>query len=230
MYFPSMHDPLFIWVIIVFGLSLLAQLGVQSAFNKWSRVASKRGMTAAEVARSILNSSGLGDMPVNQTPGRLTDHYDPVKKTLNLSESVFSSSSVAAIGIAAHEAGHAIQHRTSFAPMVLRNGIYPLARLGTTLSYILFLVGIFMSSLHFLTTIAIYLFAFFTLFTIITLPVEFDASRRAKLVLAEEGYLSEREMSGVNAVLNAAAMTYVAAAAMAIVQLLRLILLSRSRD
>jgi len=230
MYLPSTHDPLFIWVIVVFGLSLLAQFSVQTAFNKWSRIAAKKGMTAAEVARSILNSAGLSDIPVNQTAGNLTDHYDPMKKNLNLSESVYASSSIAAFGIAAHEAGHAIQHRTSFAPLILRNGVYPLARIGTTLSYILFIAGMFMASLHFLTTIAVYLFAFFTLFTIITLPVEFDASSRAKKVLVQEGYLSEQEMTGVNAVLNAAAMTYVAAVAMAIVQLLRMIFLSRSRD
>jgi Zn-dependent membrane protease YugP len=228
MYLP-VHDPMFIVVLVVLGLSILAQVGVKGAFDKWSKVASRKGVTAAEVARSILNSSGLGDMKINQTAGNLTDHYNPVNRTLNLSESVYSSTSVAALGIAAHEAGHAIQHRTSFAPLVLRNGIYPLAQFGTSLSYILFIAGILLSSLHFLTTIAIYLFAFFTLFTIITLPVEFDASNRAKRILVQEGHLSAQEMTGVNAVLNAAAMTYVAAAAMAIVQLLRMILISRSR-
>ncbi len=222
-----MHDPLILWVFVVFAFAIYCQFKVSSTFKKWAEVPSSRGVTAGEVARKILNNAGLSDIPINAIPGQLTDHYNPVNRSLNLSESVYGSDSVAAIGVAAHEAGHAIQHKTSFSPLILRNGIYPLANIGTMLSYPLFIIGMLMGMNRLLIEIAIYLFSFATLFTIITLPVEFNASSRAKAVLASNGYLSVQEMKGVDAVLGAAAMTYVAAALSALVNLLRMIFISR---
>jgi len=220
------NDPMIFWVFVVFGFALYAQWKVNSAFNRWSKVYAKRGIKASEVASLILNKAGL-DIPVNSIRGRLTDHYNPINRTLNLSDAVYDSSSVAALGVAAHEAGHAIQHSKSFIPLVLRNGIYPLANLGSMLSYPLFILGIVLGFNKFLINIAIWLFGIATAFTIITLPVEFDASRRAKVILAGEGYLTTEEMKGVDAVLDAAALTYIAAALSAVVNLLRMILLSR---
>jgi Zn-dependent membrane protease YugP len=221
---------MFIWVIVVFILALFAQWRVSSAFKTWSQVQGRRGLTGAGVARKMLDRAGLSDVPVNQVEGSLTDHYDPVKRTLNLSESVYASDSVAALGVAAHEAGHAIQHKTSFLPLALRNGIYPLARIGSMLSYPIFIFGIILSFNQLLIQIGIWLFGIATLFTVITLPVEFDASRKAKLLLVNDGYLAPEEMRGVNAVLDAAALTYVAAALSSIINLLRMLALGRSRD
>ncbi len=225
-----MNDPLFIWVIVVLIFALFAQFKVSSNFKKWSQVPSTRGVTADQVARKILDSAGLHDVPVNVVPGQLTDHYNPANRSLNLSESVYGNDSIAALGVAAHEAGHAIQHKKSYAPLLLRNGIYPLANIGTMLSYPIFILGVFMGMNKLLIEIAIYLFTFATLFTLITLPVEFDASNKAKAVLVQGGYLSRSEMTGVNAVLGAAAMTYVAAALSAIVNLLRMVFLARGGD
>lgn len=223
-------DPMFLWVILVFLFALWAQWKVSSAFERWSKVRSRSGFTAADVAKKLLSRAGLATMPVNEVPGRLTDHYDPVRRTLNLSEAVYGSDSVAALGVAAHEAGHAIQHKTGFGALVFRNTLYPLANIGSTLSYPLFILGVLLGFNKFLIEVAIWLFGVATLFTVITLPVEFDASRRAKALLVEGGYLAPEEMRGVNAVLDAAALTYVAAALSAIVNLLRMIALSRSRD
>lgn len=228
--FLPVRDPMFIWVIVVFILALFAQWRVSSAFKTWSQVQGRRGLTGAGVARKMLDRAGLSDVPVNQVEGSLTDHYDPVKRTLNLSESVYASDSVAALGVAAHEAGHAIQHKTSFLPLALRNGIYPLARIGSMLSYPIFIFGIILSFNQLLIQIGIWLFGIATLFTVITLPVEFDASRKAKLLLVNDGYLAPEEMRGVNAVLDAAALTYVAAALSSIINLLRMLALGRSRD
>jgi Zn-dependent membrane protease YugP len=224
------NDPLFLWVIAVLVFALYAQFKVSSSFRKWSQVASARGVTAEQVARSILDRAGLHDVPINRTPGELTDHYNPMNRSLNLSQSVYGNDSIAALGVAAHEAGHAIQHKKSYAPLVLRNGIYPLANIGTMLSYPLFILGMMLGGNQILIQIAIYLFTFATLFTLITLPVEFDASNKAKAILVQGGYLSRSEMQGVNAVLGAAAMTYVAAALSAVVNLLRMIFLSRSEE
>jgi uncharacterized protein len=228
--FLGISPQLLIPFILVIGFAVYAQFKVSSTFKKWSQVGTSRGKTAEEVAHRILNNAGLGDMPVNQTAGNLTDHYDPVKRTLNLSESVFGSTSIAAIGIAAHESGHAIQHKKSFMPLALRNGIYPLVNIGSMLALPLIILGFILGMNKTLIQFGIILYSLMVFFTLITLPVEFNASSRAKAVLVQGGYLSESEMTGVNAVLNAAAMTYVAAALSSLLQLLNLILLNRSRD
>jgi len=224
------YDPLFVLVILIFILSLIVQSRLNKTFKKWSQVPAQINKTAAEVAHDILTRAGLSSMPIKSVAGNLTDHYNPINRTLNLSEDVYNSTSVAAIGIAAHEAGHAIQHKTSFLPLVLRNGIYPLANISSTLAYPIFIIGFFLGFNPFLMQLAIYLFLFATAFTIITLPVEFDASNRAKRILYHQGYLTKREMVGVNSVLNTAAMTYVMAALSALLNLIRMILISNSRD
>lgn len=219
-----------ILAVFVMIFALWAQSRVKRAFKKWSRISAQGGLTASDAARKILDSSGLKDVPVNRQAGHLTDNYNPARRTLNLSQNVFGSDSIAAIGIAAHEAGHAIQHKNSFLPLVLRSTVYPLARLGSGLAFPLFFIGMIMQFNPVLIRIAIYLFLFAFLFTIITLPVEFNASSRAKKILYRGGYLTAGEMQGANAVLDAAALTYVAAALQALVQLLRMVLLSRGRN
>jgi Zn-dependent membrane protease YugP len=199
------------------------------------------GLTGADVARYILQDHGIrvSDQPetfpegqavaLESTPGELTDHYDPTTRTLRLSQDIYSGSSIAALGIAAHEVGHAVQHARLYAPMQVRSLIYPVCNLGSTLALPLFFAGYIFSSGMFMH-IGIWLFAAAVAFTFVTLPVEFDASRRALKSLATGGYLTQDEVYGAKKVLSAAAMTYVASAAMAAMQLLRLILLSRSRD
>jgi len=194
------------------------------------KLASSR-ISGAEVARQLLSSSGISDVTVEKTPGNLTDHYDPRKRVLRLSEGVYSSSSLAALGIAAHETGHAIQHHREYFPLQLRNAIYPVASLGSSLAFPLFFVGFIFSRQgpSILMDIGILLFAGAVVFSVLTLPVEFNASRRALALLGEGRYLKKDELYGARKVLLAAALTYVAATAMAAIQLLRLILLRGSR-
>ncbi len=213
-------------------LALYAQAKVQGTYSRFSRRLSRRGITGAEVAAEILGASGAGSVRIEKIPGRLTDHYDPRKKTLRLSEAVHDSSSIAALGVAAHEAGHALQDHFHYAPLHLRNAIYPVANLGSTLAFPLFFIGFILSQgrPHFLMDLGILLFAGAVAFTVITLPVEFNASRRALAILREGNYLTPDELDGARQVLGAAALTYVAATAMAVMQLFRLFLLRQSRD
>lgn len=189
------------------------------------------GMTGAQAAQRILNAAGIYDVEIRHISGKLTDHYDPRNKTLSLSDSVYGSTSVAAVGVAAHECGHAIQHQKNYAPLTIRGAIVPVANIGSTLAWPLILIGLFISSRsgQALITAGIICFSLAVLFQIVTLPVEFNASRRAVRILGETGILGEQELGYTRKVLGAAALTYVAGAASAILQLLRLILLFGGR-
>ncbi len=224
--FIPFWDPTFLLLIPAIILAVWAQVKVKKTFAKWSRVATSKKITGMEIARTILDTNGLNRIPIKETPGKLTDNYNPVKKILNLSQSVYDSSSVAAVGVAAHESGHAIQHKNAYFPLAFRNGIYPVANFGSWLAYPLFILGLFMGSPA-LLKIGIWLFSGFVVFTVVTLPVEFNASTRAIQILKNSGNFNSSELTGVKEVLNAAALTYVAAALTAILNLLRLLILER---
>ena len=213
-------DPLY-WMMMapVLILSLYATIKVKSTFNKYSKVMSASGMTGADVATQLLRRNGINDVSVTETGGFLSDHYDPSKKVIRLSPNVFRSNSVAAIGVAAHETGHAIQHAKAYSPLVLRNTMVPIANIGSSMSWIIILAG-FIFGFMGLVKIGIVLFSAVVIFQVITLPVEFNASSRAKEMLASYGLISQTELGGVRKVLSAAAMTYVAAAASSIMTLL----------
>jgi Zn-dependent membrane protease YugP len=227
MYFYN--DATFLLLIPAMLLAFFAQWKVKSTFDQYSKVACSRGYTGASVARYILDDYRLQDIAVKATPGELTDHYDPRNRTLNLSDPVYNSNSVAAIGVAAHEAGHAIQDAKGYAPIRLRNGMVPVTNLGSTLAFPLFLLGMF-AGLPIFMDAGIVLFSLAVVFSVLTLPVEFNASRRAIRVLADGHFLTEKELPGAKAVLNAAALTYVASTAMAVLNLVRLLMLRNSRD
>jgi hypothetical protein len=223
------------WFLVIppLILALYAQARVKSTYSKYSRVTAASRLSAAEVARQILDTRGAQDVKIEKIPGQLSDNYDPRRKVLRLSEGVYDSNSLAALGVAAHEAGHAIQHHNGYAPLAIRNAIYPVANIGSTLAFPLFFVGFLLSQKRgpsILMDLGILLFAGAVVFSIVTLPVEFNASRQALVVLEERAYLSKTEMVGARKVLSAAALTYVAATAMAIMQLVRLILIRDSRD
>lgn len=223
------YDPTFLLIIPALILALYAQFKVKSTYEKYAKVASARGYTGAQVARYILDDYRLQNVAVEATPGELTDHYDPQKRKLCLSEAIYGSNSVAALGIAAHEAGHAIQDVKAYAPLKLRNGLVPVTNLGTTLAFPLFLIGLFANLPQFMD-LGIILFSLAVVFSVITLPVEFNASRRAIRVLADGNFLMPNELGMAKEVLNAAALTYVAATAMAVMNLVRLLALRNSRD
>lgn len=229
-YYGYYFDPTYILIIIAAIISLIAQWRVNSAFSKYSRVASMSGMTGAQAARMILQSNGINDVSVQRISGKLTDHYNPSTKVLNLSESVYGSTSVAAIGVAAHECGHAIQHARGYFPLSLRTALVPVANIGSQLSWVFIIVGAILSVNQTLITIGIIMFSAAVLFQLVTLPVEFNASARALEQLESNGILYRDEVSQTRKVLSAAALTYVAAAATAILQLLRLIILFGGRD
>jgi Zn-dependent membrane protease YugP len=221
-------DPLYMMMILpALLLSLYAQMKVKSTFAKFSSVRAGAGCDAASVCRKLLDGFGLNGVRIERVPGNLTDHYDPRGKVLRLSESVGGSASIAAIGVAAHEVGHAVQDLRHYAPLHIRNSLVPVANIGSNMGILLFLIGIPMR-VGFLMTLGIALFSCAVLFQIVTLPVEFDASRRALEMVKNAGILSESELRGAKSVLSATALTYVAATLMAVMQLLYL--LSRSRD
>jgi len=213
-------DPLY-WMMMapILLLSLWASYRVKSTFKKYSMVASRGNATGAETAKLILRRNGLDHVPVVETTGFLSDHYDPIKKEVRLSPEVYRSTSLASLGVAAHETGHAVQHARGYTPLLLRNMIAPTASIGSNLSWIIIMAGFIMGSLG-LVKAGIVLFSAVVVFQLVTLPVEFNASSRAKEMLSSYGVLSAGEMEGVNRVLSAAAMTYVAAAASAIMTLL----------
>lgn len=222
-------DPYFILLIPFFLLSLYASFKVKSTFNKYAQVPCDRGITGAQAAREVLHYKGL-DVPVEMSQaGFLSDHYDPGQKVLRLSPEVFNSNSVAAVGVAAHEAGHAIQHSEGYAPLALRSTLVPVANFGSNGGIILFMIGLFVH-IPVLLKLGIIFFSLAVLFTLITLPVEFNASSRAIALLTGNGIITRQEEKGVRSVLGAAAMTYVASALMAIMELVRLILIARGRD
>lgn len=226
------YDATYILVIIGAVLSMWASSRVNSTYNKYARVRSYSGLTGAQAAQRILNGAGIYDVRVEHISGNLTDHYDPRSKVLRLSDSVYGSASVAAIGVAAHECGHAIQHDRSYAPLKIRNAFVPVANFGTKAALPIILLGVFFGSSYTLIEIGLLCFACGTLFQLITLPVEFDASARAVRILGESHMLMDEELKQTKKVLSAAAMTYVAAAAASVLSLLRLMLLfgGRRRD
>lgn len=217
-------------ILVIPGLllGLWAQMRVSSAFRKYSAVHARSGMSAEDVARSMLNQAGCVNVSIRSVSGNLTDHYDPRNNTLRLSDGVYGSSSVAAIGIAAHECGHAMQQHEGYAPLVLRSALVPVVNLGSNLYFPIFLLGL-LFSWEPLIYVGIACFALTLVFSLVTLPVEFNASGRALRVLDQQGYLSSEEMDGARAVLNAAAMTYVAAAISSLLQLVRLLIIARDR-
>lgn len=223
------YDPTFILLLPALLLAIWAQVMVQSNFSKYSQVKSRLEMTGAELARFILDASGLYDVRIEMIPGTLTDHYDPRAKVVRLSQATYGSQSIAALGVVAHEIGHAIQHAKNYTPIVIRNAIAPVASFSSNLAWIFFIIGIFTGALG-LAKFGIFLFLIVVLFSLLTLPVEFDASRRALKILSSNLMMPNDELKGVKSVLSAAAMTYVAATLMAILQLLRMILIARSRD
>lgn len=224
-------DPTYLLVVAGALLSMWASARVNGTFQKYSRVRSQTGMTGAEAARQLLHSQGVYDVTVQAVRGQLTDHYDPRTKTVNLSEPVYASSSVSAIGVAAHECGHAIQDHVGYAPLRLRAAFVPVANLGSTLSWPLILLGLVIGLTPFIQ-IGIWMFVLALLFQVITLPVEFNASGRAVQLLGQLGILRGQEVADTRRVLGAAALTYVAAVAASVLQLLRLLLLfgGRRRD
>lgn len=224
------YDPTYMLIIISALISLFAQFLVNSRFSKYSRVRSRSGMTGAQAAERILQSQGIYDVAIQRVSGKLTDHYDPRNKTLNLSDAVYASTSVAAVGVAAHECGHAIQHARGYAPLSFRSALVPVANIGSQLSWLFIILGIFFGGSHTLIMIGILMFSAAVLFQLVTLPVEFNASGRALKLLSETGILQKDEVSDTRKVLSAAALTYVAAAATAVLQLLRLLRLFGGND
>lgn len=218
-------DPTMIVLIPAVLISAYAQMKVSSTFNHYSQVPSHRGMTGADVARYILNQNGLHDVPIERIGGHLSDHYDPRSRVVRLSAEVYGSTSLAALGVAAHEVGHAVQHATGYLPLYVRNTVIPVTQIGSYLAMPLFFIGLFMSS-PMLVEWGVLLFGGIVFFQLVTLPVEFNASSRAVATLGSEGFLDDTELKGTGKVLRAAALTYVAAALMAVLQLVRLVLIS----
>ena len=225
-------DPTYLLVIIGMVISLIASAKVKGTYGKYNKVRSRSGLTGAEAAERILRSAGLYEVRTEHIAGNLTDHYDPRSKVLRLSDSVYGSASVAAIGVAAHECGHAIQDDRSYAPLRIRNSLVPVVNFGTQAAWPIILIGLVFAGSSFLVNLGILLFSLGVLFQLITLPVEFDASGRALRILGDSGILYEDEVKQTRKVLGAAAMTYVAAAAASILSLLRLLILfgGRNRD
>lgn len=218
-------DPTYLILVPALIISFWAQTKVNSAFNKYSRVRTINGYTGEQIARQILNEAGLYDIPIEMVNTKLGDHYDPSNRVLRLSPEVYNGSTIAAAGVAAHEVGHAIQHKESYTPLTFRNFIFPVVNISSNLSWIIFIAGLILS-IKPLVTLGIVMFSAVVLFQIVTLPVEFDASNRALNILENRGIIYGEEIKGAKKVLNAAAMTYVAATIMAVSQLIRLLAIS----
>ena len=224
-------DPLYILVVIGAVICMIASARVKGTFNKYSQLRSMSGMNGAQVAQRVLQAAGIYDVQVRHVSGSLTDHYDPRTKTVNLSDPVYNATSVAALGVAAHECGHAIQHAKSYAPLSIRSALVPIANFGSMLAWPVILIGLLFNtrSSGLIIDIGILLFSAAVLFQLVTLPVEFDASRRALVMLRTQGILADDELKYTRRVLKSAALTYVASAAAAILQLLRIILITNGR-
>lgn len=218
-------DPTYLLVIIGVVISMIASAKVNSTYARYAKVHSRAGITAAEAAQRILHNAGIYDVRIERIAGNLTDNYDPTNKVLHLSDSTINSTSVAAIGVAAHECGHAIQHANQYAPLRIRGALVPVVNFGSSISMPLIIAGIVLSFNHTLITLGIVLFSLTVLFQLVTLPVEFNASGRALRILDQSGMFQHDEVSKARKVLKAAALTYVAAAAASALQLLRLIIL-----
>lgn len=221
-------DPTYILVVIGAVICMIASARVKGTFNKYSQLRSMSGMNGAQVAQRVLQAAGIYDVQVRHVSGSLTDHYDPRTKTVNLSDPVYNATSVAALGVAAHECGHAIQHAKSYAPLSIRSALVPIANFGSMLAWPVILIGLLFNtrSSGLIIDIGILLFSAAVLFQLVTLPVEFDASRRALVMLRTQGILADDELKYTRRVLKSAALTYVASAAAAILQLLRIILIT----
>ena len=222
------YDPTYMLIVISALISLFAQFLVNSRFSKYSRVRSRSGMTGAQAAERILQSQGIYDVAIQRVSGKLTDHYDPRNKTLNLSDAVYASTSVAAVGVAAHECGHAVQHQVGYVPIKIRNGIVPIVNVCNTLSMAVFIIGLILG-LGRLAMVGAILFGAVLVFQLVTLPTEINASRRAMKTLESMYLLEGDELTGARKTLTAAAMTYVAAVASTALQFLRLVLLANRR-
>lgn len=224
-------DPTYILVVIGAVICMIASARAKGTFNKYSQLRSMSGMNGAQVAQRVLQAAGIYDVQVRHVSGSLTDHYDPRTKTVNLSDPVYNATSVAALGVAAHECGHAIQHAKSYAPLSIRSALVPIANFGSMLAWPVILIGLLFNtrSSGLIIDIGILLFSAAVLFQLVTLPVEFDASRRALVMLRTQGILADDELKYTRRVLKSAALTYVASAAAAILQLLRIILITNGR-
>lgn len=228
-YYGYYFDPTYVLVLIGLVLTMAASFRMNSTFSKYSKMKSASGMTGAEAAQRILNRAGIYDVTIEHVSGNLSDHYDPGHKVLRLSDTTYSSDSVAAVGVAAHECGHAIQHQENYGPLVLRSTLVPAANIGSRLGLPIILVGLLLGSSSVLIQIGIWVFAISVLFQFVTLPVEFNASSRAMKCLESNGILGSTELGQCRKVLSAAALTYVAAAAASVLQLLRLVMLFGGR-
>jgi len=231
MFYPMYFDPTYFLVLIGVVLSLLASGKVKSTFSRYSQVRNSRGLTGAQAAEQVLHTAGIYDVRIEHVGGNLTDHYDPRTKVLRLSDSVYGQTSVAAVGVAAHECGHAIQHARGYAPLKLRSTLVPVANFGVKLAWPLIIFGLFIrgESSTLLINAGIIAFLAAVVFQLVTLPVEFNASNRAIRMLADSGMMYGEEIKGAKKVLSAAALTYVASAATAILQLLRILILTGGR-
>lgn len=233
MYYPMYYrmDPTYVLVLIGVVLTLLASARVKSTFAKYERIRNSAGLTGRDAAERILHGAGIYDVRIERVSGSLTDHYDPRNKVLRLSDSTYHSTSVSAVGVAAHECGHAIQHAVNYAPIRWRGALVPVANLGSNIAWPLIVIGLFITgeSSSLLINLGIIAFSFAVLFHLVTLPVEFNASNRAIQILGGNGMMSGEEVGAVKKVLGAAALTYVASAATAILQLLRILILTAGR-
>ncbi|WP_054955438.1 zinc metallopeptidase [Paenibacillus dakarensis] len=217
-------DPMFFLIIIAFIFTLVAQFRVKGTFNKWAQVENANGITGYEAARRMLDSNGLQDVPIEPVPGALTDHYDPIKRVVRLSEPVYYERSISAVSVACHEVGHAIQHKVSYPMLVARHKMFPIVNFASGIAPFLFIAGFLFQAFN-LIGLGIIFFSAAVAFQLVTLPVEFNASNRAREIMVSEGYITNEEERGVAKVLNAAALTYVAAALLSLLELLRYIMI-----
>lgn len=231
-YYPMYYgfDRTYLLVLIAAIFSIWASARVNSTFQKYAKVRCMQGVTGAEAAQKILYYAGLTDVRIEHVKGNLTDHYDPRSRVLRLSDSTYASSSVAAVGVAAHECGHAIQHQEGYTPLKVRSALVPVANIGSTMGIPIILLGVLLGSNYMLIQIGIWVFSAAVLFQLVTLPVEYNASNRAVRILSDRGILGQEELGMCRKVLSAAALTYVASAAASIMQLLRLVLLFGRRN
>ncbi|NOU97938.1 peptidase [Paenibacillus sp. LMG 31456] len=222
--------PMDFLIIIAFALSLWAQFRVKGTFNKWATVPTQSGMTGYEAARRMLDANGLYDVPVEPVPGRLSDHYDPTQRVVRLSEPVYYENSIAAVSVACHEVGHAIQHKVHYPMLSLRHTMFPVVNFTSGVAPLLILAGLFFQQFSFLLGLGIIFFSAAVAFQLVTLPVEFNASNRARDLMIAEGYITNEEERGVAKVLNAAALTYVAAALISLLELVKYIMIFNNRN
>ncbi|MEI7027475.1 zinc metallopeptidase [Paenibacillus sp. y28] len=217
-------------IFIAFGISIWAQFRVKGTFNKWSQVPITSGLTGYEAARRMLDANGLYDVPIEPVPGALSDHYDPISRTVRLSEPVYYENSISAVAVACHEVGHAIQHKVHYPMLVARHRLFPAVNFTSGVAPLMIIAGLIFQQFNFLLGLGILFFSVAVLFQLITLPVEFNASNRARDLMISEGFIRSDEEPGVAKVLNAAALTYVAAALISLLELLKYIMIFTNRN